>query len=54
MRTFIIILTYLEAFILGTYYVSEVKFNHPIETHRWLITSFLFVMGLIQANKLKK
>lgn len=54
MRTFIIILTYLQAFILGSYFVSEFKFSHPIETHRWIITSVLFVMLLIHANKLKK
>ena len=47
MRKFMIVLSYLQAAMLGGYVVSEFKFNHPVEWHRWAITSFLCVMLLI-------
>lgn len=47
MRKFMIVLSYLQAAMLGGYAVSEFKFNHPVEWHRWAITSFLCVMLLI-------
>jgi hypothetical protein len=49
-----IFLTYLQTFDLGLYCASEFKFNTPIEAHRWVITSFLFVMLLIGVNNTKK
>jgi hypothetical protein len=48
MRTFNIFLTYLQAFILGTYFASEFKFNKPVEPFLWIIISILFVLGLIR------
>ena len=49
-----IFLSYLQAFMLGMYFASEFKFNHPIEGHRWVITSVLFVMILIGVVNNKK
>ena len=54
MRKFMIFLSYLQAFMIGTYFASEFKFNHPIEAHRWLLTSFFFVMSLVGAADTKK
>lgn len=54
MRKFLIFLSYLQAFMLGTYFVSEFRFNTPIELHRWMITSFFFVMSLVGAADTKK
>jgi hypothetical protein len=54
MRKFMIILSYLQAFMLGAYFVSQFKFNTPIEAHRWLLTSFFFVMSLVGANDTKR
>jgi hypothetical protein len=48
-----IFVSYLQAFMLGGYFVSEFKFNHPVEAHRWMITSFFLVMSLIGANDTK-
>jgi hypothetical protein len=53
MRKFMIVLSYLQAFMLGAYFVSQFKFNHPIETHRWMLTSFFLVMTLVGANDTK-
>jgi hypothetical protein len=49
-----IILSYLQAFMLGAYFVSQFKFNTPVELHRWLLTSFFFVMSLVGANDTKR
>lgn len=54
MRRFLIFLSYLQAFMLGAYFVSEFKFNTPIEGYRWMLTSFFFVMSLIGAETNKK
>ena len=54
MRRFLIFLSYLQAFMLGTYFVSEFRFNTPIELHRWMITSFFFVMSLVGAADTKR
>ena len=54
MRIFLIFLSYLQAFMLGTYFVSWFKFNHPVEFHRWVLTSFLFVMSLVAVANNKK
>jgi hypothetical protein len=54
MRKFMIILSYLQAFMLGAYFVSEFKFNTPVEGYRWLLTSFFFVMSLVGANDTKR
>lgn len=48
-----IFLSYLYAAMLGGYLTSEFKFNQPIEGHRWMIASFIFVMTLIQSNNTK-
>ena len=54
MRKLLIFFSYLQAFDLGLYCASEFKFNHPIEAHRWLLTSFFFVMSLVGAADTKK
>jgi hypothetical protein len=54
MRKFLIFLSYLQAFMLGAYFVSQFKFNTPVEAHRWLLTSFFFVMSLVGAADTKK
>lgn len=51
MKKFMLVLSYLQAAMLGGYLVSEVKFNHAVEWHRWAITSFLFVMLLVGLAK---
>ena len=40
--------SYILAFMLGGYSVSQFKFDTPIESYRWGITSFLLVMFIIQ------
>ena len=47
-------MSYLQAVMLGGYIVSEFKFNTPIELHRWMITSFFFVMSLVGAADTKR
>ena len=54
MRRFLIFLSYLQAFMLGAYFVSEFKFNTPIEGYRWMLTSFFFVMSLVGAETNKR
>jgi hypothetical protein len=54
MRRFLIFLSYLQAFMLGAYFASQFKFNTPIEAHRWMLTSFFFVMTLVGAETNKK
>ena len=54
MRRFLIFLSYLQAFMLGGYFVSWFKFNHPVEFHKWMFASFLFVMGLVAVADTKK
>ena len=54
MRRFFIFLSYLQAFMLGGYFTSWIKFNHPVEFHRWMLTSFLFVMSLVAVANNKK
>ena len=46
--------SYIWAFMLGGYAVSQFKFDTPIETYRWMITSFFFVMFIIQAFNTKE
>lgn len=53
-QKFVKFVTYLQAFMLGGYFVSEFKFNHPIETYRWFLTSFFFIMFLIILNQNEK
>jgi len=40
------IMSYLEAFTIGTYAASEFKFNHHIELYRWCISIFFFIFFL--------
>lgn len=53
MRKFLIVVSYLQAFMLGGYFVSEFKFNHPVELYRWMFTSFFLVMSLIGVEQNK-
>ena len=46
--------SYIWTFMLGGYAVSQFKFDTPIEGHRWMITSFFFVMFIIQAFNTKE
>jgi len=43
--------TYLQAFLLGGYFVSEFQFHKPIEPHRWVLTSVFFILFLAMANQ---
>jgi hypothetical protein len=43
--------TYLQAFLLGGYFVSEFQFHKPIEPHRWVLTSIFFILFLAMANQ---
>lgn len=43
--------SYLMAFMLGSYFTSEFKFNTPIEGYRWAIMSFFFVFYLVLLNR---
>ena len=53
-KTLFTIGSYIWAFMLGGYSVSQFKFDTPIETYRWIITSFLFVMFIIQTFNIKE
>jgi len=37
------VVSYLGAFTLGLYVSSQFVFNNPVESHKWLITSLMFV-----------
>ena len=54
MKKILYIGSYIWAFMLGGYAVSQFKFDTPIEGHRWMITSFFFVMFIIQAFNTKE
>ena len=53
-NTLFIIGSYIWAFMLGGYAVSQFKFDTPIESYRWVITSFLLVMFIIQSFNTKE
>lgn len=44
------VLSYMFAFVLGMYVVFQFKCNHPIEFHRWVITSMFFIFTLRNAK----
>jgi len=45
-KTFLTFMSYVFAFTLGIYASSQFRFNHPIELHRWVITSLFFLFFL--------
>ncbi len=51
---FVRVITYLQTFLLGGYFVSQFHFNKPIEPYRWLLTSFFLILFLTIANKENK
>jgi hypothetical protein len=53
-QTLFTIGSYIWAFMLGCYSVSQFKFDTPIESYRWVITSFFFVMFIIQSFNTKE
>ena len=53
-KIFYTIGSYIWAFMLGGYSVSQFKFEAPIESYRWVITSFFFVMFIIEAFNTKE
>ena len=53
-KTLFTIGSYIWAFMLGGYAVSQFKLEHPIEGYRWVITSFLFFMFIIQTFNTKE
>ena len=44
-------ISYLMAFMIGSYFTSEFKFNTPIEGYRWALMSFFFVFYVVLSNK---
>ena len=53
-KAFFTWLSVLSAFTLGLYTASQLKFDTPIEIHKWLITSFLFMFFTASAYYTKE
>jgi hypothetical protein len=53
-KTLFTIGSYIWAFMLGAYAVSQFKFDTPIEGYRWGITSFLLVMFIVATFNTKE
>ena len=53
MKKFARFASYLNAFVLGMYACSQFRFGTPVEPHRWIITSIVFVFMLSLANDKK-
>jgi len=42
-KNLIKITTHLQAFMLGTYFISEFRFNTPVEWYKWLLSGFFLL-----------
>lgn len=53
MRTLTKVFSYVGVFTLGIYATSQFKFDTPIDTSKWLITSFATIFLILNPIKNK-